>query len=136
MKFNKKQLQEYVEQKINGLKKQAINESSESCQKIKSAHMNLPSQKIKSLYKSLNLPISDNGKISISNFNSKFNDLTDSEKYIIAEYFAESLASRDLGLSWDDLPDINSLHDCYENASSVEEIFSNVKEALNERKNH
>jgi hypothetical protein len=40
---------------------------------------------------------------------------------------------KNIGLSWDDLPDVNSLWDCVESSETIDELIDNVKESCRER---
>jgi hypothetical protein len=73
------------------------------------------------------------GKFQMSDFQPILDDGTPEDKYALALNFANMFLGKNIGLSWDDLPDVNSLWDCVESSETIDELIDNVKESCRER---
>jgi hypothetical protein len=73
------------------------------------------------------------GKFSFKDFQPVLDEGEPNDKYALALNFANMFLGRNFGLSWDDLPDINSLWDCVDDSDSIDELISSVKQACKDR---
>ena len=73
------------------------------------------------------------GKFSFKDFQPVLDEGEPNDKYALALNFANMFLGRNFGLSWDDLPDINSLWDCVDDSDSIDELIENVKQACKDR---
>jgi hypothetical protein len=73
------------------------------------------------------------GKFAFADFQPVLDGSDEDDKYALALNIANMILRRKIGLSWDDLPDINSLWDCIESADTVEELAQEVKQCCIER---
>lgn len=73
------------------------------------------------------------GKFTYADFQPILDGSDQDDKYALALNIADMMLRRKIGLSWDDLPDVNSLWDCIESADTVEELAQEVKQCCIER---
>lgn len=73
------------------------------------------------------------GKYKMEDFQPILDEGSEDDKYALALIFANMFLGKNFGLSWDDLPDINSLWDCVESSDTIDELITNVKESCRER---
>jgi len=73
------------------------------------------------------------GKFSMRDFQPILDRGEREDKYALALIFANMFLGKNFGLSWDDLPDINSLWNCIEESQTIEDLINSVKSACKER---
>lgn len=73
-------------------------------------------------------PTGQNGKFSHSDIDKILATCTPQERYNVALIFANSILNKQIGLSWDDLADVNSLCDAAEEGTTGKEMFDDVVE--------
>jgi hypothetical protein len=113
---------QYMTEKMSG--DEPLIESEESAKQMK----------LSDLATKYNIEKTDpSGKFTFADFQPVLDGSDQDDKYALALNIANMILRRKVGLSWDDLPDVNSLWDCIESADTVEELAQEVKQCCIER---